>query len=176
MSRSMNRWTQTAGTTRLAALGLAATLAVASVAQAQPGPSGGPGRRGHPGSPAGPLGGWFGTHVDVPLRALNLTDAQREQVKTILEGHREEGRALAERARAAFQAIDKASAESVDEGAIAQQGQALASVITEGAILRAKVRTEVFAVLTPEQQAQAAKLKTDRQARMEQRRQQRRKK
>lgn len=163
---------------------VALTMGLAAVAAAQPGP-GGPGgepgdRGGRPehgrpwgrgGMMGGPLGGLLAVHPDLPLPALNLTDAQREQVRTILQGHRDEGKALMDRATAATEALRKATAGTVDEGAAAQQGQAVGAVIAEAAVLRAKVRAEVLAILTPEQQAEAAKIQAQRDARMPQFRQ-----
>ena len=94
--------------------------------------------------------------------------AQREQVRAIMQNYRDEGRAIGEKARAAFEALRKASEGTVDETVVTQQGLALGAVIGEAAIVRAKVRNEVFAILTPEQQAEANKLQARRQQRMEQ--------
>jgi Spy/CpxP family protein refolding chaperone len=119
----------------------------------------------------GPLGALLGVHPDLPLSALNLTDAQREQVRTIMQSHRDEGQALVQKAQASMEALRKATDATVDEGAAAQQGQALGAVIAEAAVLRGRVRGEVFAILTPEQQAEANKIAADRQQRMQQFRQ-----
>jgi Spy/CpxP family protein refolding chaperone len=116
----------------------------------------------------GPLGGLLAVHPDVPFQALELTDAQREQVRTIIQGHRDEGRVLAEKAHDALEGLRKATEGTVDEGAAVQHGQTVGGVITEAAVLRAKVRGEVFAILTPEQQAEANKLQAQRQQRMDQ--------
>ena len=118
----------------------------------------------------GPLGGLLALNPDLPLPALNLTDAQREQVRAIMQSHRDEGRAVAEKASGALEALRKATEESVDEGAVSQHSQALGAAIGEAAVLRAKVRAEVFAVLTPEQQAEANKIAAERRTRMQQRR------
>lgn len=165
---------------------LALTLGLAGAAAAQPGagpggPGGGPGgeRFGRgPGGPGGrggmmggPLGALLGVHPDLPLSALNLTDAQREQVRTIMQSHRDEGQALVQKAQASMEALRQATDATVDEGAAAQQGQALGAVIAEAAVLRGRVRGEVFAILTPEQQAEANKIAADRQQRMQQFRQ-----
>lgn len=168
---------------------LALTLGLAGAAVAQPGtgpggpggPGGGPGgeRFGRgPGGPGGrggmmggPLGALLGVHPDLPLSALNLTDAQREQVRTIMQSHRDEGQALVQKAQASMEALRQATDATVDEGAAAQQGQALGAVIAEAAVLRGRVRGEVFAILTPEQQAEANKIAADRQQRMQQFRQ-----
>ena len=116
----------------------------------------------------GPLGGLLGLHPELPLPALNLTDAQREQVRTILQGHREEGQALMQRGQAALEALRTSTEGTIDEGAAAQQGQALGAAIAEAAVLRARVRGEIMAILTPDQQAEAAKIQVDRELRMKQ--------
>ncbi|BCS31276.2 hypothetical protein TBR22_A04760 [Luteitalea sp. TBR-22] len=168
---------------------LALTLGVAGAAFAQPpqggrgsgpgmppphggpdGPGGHEGRGFGPGRPGegggrmmGPLGGLLALNPDVPLASLNLTDAQREQVRTILQGRRDEGRALMERARGAMEAMQKATAgTAIDEAAAIERGQALGAVIGEAAVLRARLRNEVLAILTPEQQAEARAMAADR--------------
>lgn len=160
----------------LGAMTLSMGLAGAASAQPAPrGPDGGPGRRGGPGDHGGPggrhggpIGGLLRLHPDLPLAALSLTDAQREQVRTILEGHRDEGQALMRKGQASFEALRKATEGTVDEGAAGQQGQAMGAVIAEAAVLRARVRGEILAILTPQQQAEAAKIQTEREARMKQ--------
>jgi protein CpxP len=160
---------------RLAAAALAITVGLAGAAQAQPGPGArgfgdgmGPGHGGPGGRMGGPLGGLLAVHPELPLHALNLTDAQREQVRTIMQAHRDEARALGDKAHTALDALRKATEGTVDEALANQQGQALGAVIGEAAVLRAKVRAEVLAILTPEQQAEANKLQAQRQQRMDQ--------
>src|SRR5438105_4784359 len=63
---------------------------------------GGPGRFGGPGMPGGP-GGPLGM-LRMLGPQLNLTDAQKEQIKNIAESHREEWKALGDRERAAHEA------------------------------------------------------------------------
>jgi periplasmic protein CpxP/Spy len=158
-------------------VGLAVTAAVvvlvlgaAGLASAQPGHGG---WRGGPDGPRGPGGamGLFGIQVQENLRALNLTDAQREQVRTLMETHREEGRALAERGQATLRALNEATVSGGDEGTIRQHSQALADVVGDAAILRGRIHGEVWSLLTPEQQAKATELRAARQQRMEQMRQ-----
>ena len=78
----------------------------------------GPGPRGRGFGPAGPQAG-------VMLRGLNLTDAQKDQVREITERHRQQ------------------------------------------------MQDEINAILTPDQRAQADKLRADRDARLKQRQQKR---
>ena len=138
----------------LVAGALAAGTALAQVPNHEGG-RGGPGRMGA-----------FGPDAGLPLRALNLTDAQKEQIRTLMQQRSEEHQAVASKLREAFDAQRKAAdAMPVDEQAIRSTTQALADAQTEMAIQQAKLRADIFALLTPEQQAQAAKLKAEREAR-----------
>lgn len=136
-------------------------VAGATLAVAQPGP-----RRGE----RGPGGSFGAMHVEV-LRGLDLSEAQREQVRTIMASHREETQALQQRQQAAMQAL-QASVEGTDEAAIRQQGEAVGAAIADAAVLRSKVRAEVWAVLTSEQQAKAEQLRAERKTRMAERQKQ----
>jgi len=134
-----------------------------------PGGPGGPGgfRFGGPGfggpgfgGPGGPLG---------LLRQLDLSEEQRAQVKQVMDGHRDDLRGIGERLRAAHQAQEDAvTAAQFDEQVVRAKSAELAAIEADAAVLQAKVHSEVFAVLTPEQQAKAAELKTQRQARAQQ--------
>jgi periplasmic protein CpxP/Spy len=135
-----------------------------------PGGPGGPGGffgRGGPGGPGG-FGGAMGL-----LRGLDLTEAQRAQVREIMESHRDEQKAIGDRLQAAHRAEnDAVSAAQFDEQLVRTKAADLAAVMADAAVLHAKVHSEVFALLTPEQQAKAAELKAQFQARAEQFRQQ----
>lgn len=149
----------------LAASALAASLTLGGVAYAQ-GP-GGPGRGGRFGAPgAGGLG--------LPVRELNLTDAQQDQIRDIVQRHRDDMRMVQERLREAREEQRKLI-EGVppNEGAIrAVTMQKLAPAEADAAVLQAQVHNEVWNVLTPDQQAQATKLQADRDTRIEKRQQQ----
>jgi periplasmic protein CpxP/Spy len=128
--------------------------------------------------PSGPVGGWQGPgmrgrgpmgRVGIALGQLNLTDEQKQQVKSIFEGHKADFQALADRARPARQAMADAIA-SGDEAAVRQRSTEMGAVQTERAVLAAKVRNEVFKILTPEQQQKAQALRQQFQQRMEHRR------
>jgi len=138
-------------------------LLATSVAFAQ-GPRGG-GRFGGRGGP-----GAFG----LELRALNLTDAQREQVREIRERTREQMRPALQRLSEASdkqrQAIETLP---VNETLITSATQDMTQARVDVAIQQARLNADVWSVLTPEQQAQATKLRAERQARFEQRRQER---
>jgi protein CpxP len=138
----------------LVAAGLVAALAGgAAVAIAQSpqdgGPGiGGPGRGGMRGGPRG-FGGPMG---DLGLRGIDLTEAQREQLRTIMGSHKQEFETVRTKLREAHQGLASATAgQTVDESAIRARSTALATALADEAILRAKVRVEVNGILTAEQ-------------------------
>lgn len=131
-----------------------------------PGGPGGFGMRG----PGGFGRGGFGGPLAM-MRQLDLTDAQRAQIHQVMASHRDELRAVAEKLRAAHQAQrEAATAAQFDEQAVRTRAAELAAISADAAVLHARVHSEVFAVLTPEQQAKAAELKAQREARVQQRR------
>jgi Spy/CpxP family protein refolding chaperone len=115
---------------------------------------GGPGMMGGPGGPGGMLG-MFGRG----MRELNLTDAQREQMRTIAESHKADFDAIGERMRTAREALrDATMSGSADEATIRAKAAAVAAVDADAAVLQWKLHTEISAVLTPEQQQKAKEL------------------
>jgi periplasmic protein CpxP/Spy len=104
------------------------------------------------------------------LRQLDLTDAQREQVRSLFEQNRDEMRAAGEKLRTARRGLhDAASAGVVDEAAIRTAAEALATAEAEAAISRARVHAQVWQILTPEQQAKAKELRQQREQRRKER-------
>lgn len=128
---------------------------------------GGPGMMGRgQGMRGGPGGGPFG-FLGPGARELNLTDAQREQIRTAAQGHQEEMKAIGEKLGAARKALDDAiTADQFDEGAIRARANELAALEGDAAVLRAKVHQAVWSVLTPEQKQKAAELKSQMEQRM----------
>ena len=151
------------------AAALVAALAGGYAVAAAQAPRGGPGMRAAgPGLPGGPRGG--GAAGDLGLRGIDLTEAQREQVRSIMESHRDQFADLRQKLGAAHRAFAEATRSyAVDEAAIRTQSAAVANAMADEAILRARVRTEVHALLTAEQQQQLK----DRQAEMQKRLQER---
>ena len=143
---------------------VAAILLVGAVAEvaAQDG-------RGRPGFARG--GGPGGLGLFGPggagIEGANLTEAQKDQVKAIVESHRDEMRGLLDRQAQARRAL-AASAESgrVDDAAANEVGAASASL----ALAEARMRAEVFQLLTPEQKAAVQKRASERAERFADRR------
>ena len=123
------------------------------------------GRGGRMGGPGGPMG-----MPPMLPRELNLTDAQKTQIKTIEDSHRDEWKALGDRARTAHEALQQAvTADTVDEGLIRQRSAEVGAVEADMAVSRARAHAEVFQLLTPEQKTQAKTLQSTREERMKQR-------
>ena len=147
---------------------MAAMLATGATSYAQ-GP--GFGRRG--GGPGAP-GGFGGPGIALPLRDLNLTEAQQQQVRDIRERHRDDSQQIGERLRTAMSAQRKAvEATPVNESLIRSTVQELAEVQADAAIAQAHARSEILSILTADQRAQLSKLQAERQSRAQQFRQNR---
>jgi Spy/CpxP family protein refolding chaperone len=103
-------------------------------------PPGGPGM---PGMRGGPMMG---------LRGLDLTEAQQGQVKSIMDSHQAEFRTVNQKIGEARQAMRALlEADQIDESAIRAKSAEAASAEADAAILQAKIRHEVFGILTAEQ-------------------------
>jgi len=132
------------------------------------GPGGGPGgpmgRRGGPGGPGGP--GLLGPMV---LNRLDLSNDQRDRVKQILDSHRDEQRALGDRAMKAHEALIEAVSSPFDESAVRARAADVAAVDGDQAVAQARVYGEVFQILTSEQQEKLKTMQAEMKQRMEQR-------
>lgn len=142
---------------------LATGLATTAFAQ-------GPGRRGG----FGPGAGFGGARGGFPLGQLELTETQRQQVRDVMQRHRDEMQQAAQRLRDARDAQRKAiETFPVNEGLIRSTSQTLANAQTDMALVQARVRSEIWTLLTPDQQARAKELQAQRESRMRQRMQRR---
>lgn len=129
-------------------------------------------RRGGPGGGRGMLGAAGpGRGSGLALGALDLSEAQREQVREITRRYREQNQAVEKRLGDAMEK-QRAAIEAVpaNEALITSLTQDLVQAQVDLAIQQARLNTEIWSVLTPEQQAQATKNRADRQTRMEERR------
>jgi periplasmic protein CpxP/Spy len=141
-----------------AMVALMAAAGVVAYAQADPG--GAPGRGG-PRAPGRILG--LAPGGGLPLARLNLTPAQQDQIRQLRQQARGQNRAAAAQLRAAMEARRKAVATlPVDEGLIRSTTQALADAETTVAVEQATLRSDIFALLTPDQQARVKTLEAAR--------------
>jgi protein CpxP len=107
---------------------------------------GGPGRMGGPGGPMGML---------PMLREINLTDAQKDQVKAIADAHKDEWKAIFDRERTAREALNAAmTADTVNDTLVRQKSAEVAAVEADAAVARAHAHAEVLQLLTPAQRTE----------------------
>jgi periplasmic protein CpxP/Spy len=143
----------------IGAAALAIGVSAGVFAQAQDGgqrPAFGEGRRGGPGGPGGFRGPGGPMGLLPMLHDLDLTEAQKDQLKTIAESHKDDWKALAERGRTAHMALNAAvMADTIDEALIRQKSAEVAAIDADFAVARARTRAEVFQILTAEQRAKA---------------------
>ena len=101
-----------------------------------------------------------------PLRQLELSDEQLEQVRAAVAEGREAGREAARAMRAARRELVEATAvEEPDEGRIRTLAAELGRLEGDTAVGRARLYAEVWRMLTPEQQARAVEIRSERQER-----------
>jgi Spy/CpxP family protein refolding chaperone len=118
------------------------------------------GRMGGPMRPGGPGMGLLGM---IPIQRLHLTDAQKDQVKGILDSKKEEFKALGDRARVAHTALQAAmTADELNDAAIRQASAQVAAVEADMAVAGAHARAEVLQILTADQRAELKKLQAER--------------
>jgi len=124
---------------------------------------GGPGM-----SPAGAFaGGAVMQRIQRMLHHLDLSDEQEAEVRAILEAARPEFRAHLESLRAAREELRKLDPATFDEAKVRELAGAQAGEMVEMVVLGQKVRSQVWAVLTPEQREQAAGMQARMRERME---------
>jgi Spy/CpxP family protein refolding chaperone len=111
-----------------------------------------------PGGPGGP--GRFGVPGGMGMLPMlgpqiNLTDTQRDQIKSIAEAHKDEWKALLDRSRTAHTALEEAiTADALSEAAIRQKSAEAAAVEADVAVARAHAHAEVWQILTADQKTQ----------------------
>lgn len=146
----------------LAAAGLALALPMA-MAAGSGGPGGcgdGRGAPGRRGAEFGPAGRLPGEQPPPYLRALNLSEAQRDKVFDILHG---QAPALRDKAKALHQAEEELRRLTAGPDYSEARARALADaagrLLADLTLIRARTDRQVFELLTPEQRKQLAETK-----------------
>ena len=151
------------------ALAVVALAAVHTVDAAEAQRRGGRGGRGA--AMGGPRGGGPVGALLLPLRRLDLSDEQRDRVRTAIDGSREAARTNAREMRTAREAVAAAvAAGTVDEERIRTLAAELGRLAGDAAVRQAQVYAAVCQVLTPEQQARADEIRAEREERRSARR------
>jgi protein CpxP len=146
----------------LGAIALVAVLAGGALTYAQGPEPGGPRGRG----PGGPGAG-------LALRGLDLTDAQREQVRQLTQQNREQMRAVMDRMRVAQDARRQAvEANPFNESQVRSAMKDVAEVEADLAVAQARLQADIYALLSADQQQQLQKMRAERETRAKARAQQ----
>jgi Spy/CpxP family protein refolding chaperone len=117
---------------------------------------GGPGGSGRFGGPGGPMG-----MLPMLGRAIDLTDAQKDQIKAIADSHQAEWKTIFDRERTAREALNAAiAADTVNDALVRQKSAEVAAVEADAAVARAHARAEVMQILTADQKAKLKDLQT----------------
>ena len=133
-------------------MALAAGLATSALAQ-------------RPGKGFGHHGGWM-RHM---AKQLNLTDAQQTQIKGIMATEKTKMKPLMQQMRQNQQAQDANINGSFDENQARAFAGKQAQIMTDLIVEKQRMRSEVYAVLTPEQRQKAQQLMLERQQRRQER-------
>ena len=88
-------------------------------------------------------------------QALNLTDAQKEQAKTIFQQARQAAQPLREQLKANRQALMAAAKAGNNDAQVQQLATAQGQLVGQMSAIRAEAFGKFYATLTPEQRAKA---------------------
>lgn len=93
-------------------------------------------------------------------KKLNLSDEQKEQVKQILETSKTKVQPVLENMKSIHQQLDAATADGqFDEAQVQALATQQANIMAQMIVEKERTKAQIFAILTPEQQAQAKQLK-----------------
>jgi Spy/CpxP family protein refolding chaperone len=130
---------------------------------------GGPGGRGR-GGPGGPMDGRGGVLGPMMLARLDLTDAQKDRVKGIVQSHQPEMKTLGEKAMAARRALEDAVVgDTFDEATVRTRSAEVAAIDADMTVARARIYSEVFQALTADQQKKLKDMRTEMRKRVQER-------
>jgi protein CpxP len=126
--------------------------------------------------PAGGMGGWHHHHRHGHghwmMSKLNLTDAQKAQVKSIMTAAGPQMKSLHQQMRANSMKLSQMAPTGGAYTATVQEvSQANATLHAQMITQREQIRASVYKVLTPAQQQQLATMKAEMQAKMQARQQ-----
>jgi protein CpxP len=157
-------------------LALAAVLALTGTAalaqQTGAGQGDAPRAEGQWGHKGGRMGRRGGGEDGGPFGQLNLTDAQKEQMRQIAERYRQTFQAQrGQRGERRGGGFDPLAGGAFDEAAVRAAAQARANAEVEREVARARMMYEMYNVLTAEQKAQLQTLRQQRRDEFKQRRQ-----
>jgi Spy/CpxP family protein refolding chaperone len=109
--------------------------------------------QGGPGGPDGIMG--------AIMQKLDLTDAQREKIETIMDDNHAKASAARRAVEKTRRALEEATASDANEPAIRKAAAALGTALGDEAVLKVKTMKDIKAVLTPDQIKKLDEIKTE---------------
>ena len=147
----------------IAAALCAGGLGLAMGAYAQPAPDGTHGPQHAAMHGGGHHGGGADGEMRRVLRALNLTEAQRDQIFKIHHDQAPAFRDQMKKVRTSREELDKlARADKLDQAAVRRAADSQAKAVSDLAVLRAQTANQVRQVLTPEQRTKLDQMRDQR--------------
>jgi periplasmic protein CpxP/Spy len=110
--------------------------------------------------------GWMLKHM---VRELNLTDAQQTQIKSILADERSKIKPLMQQMRQNEQAQNAAMNGSFDEAQARAFAGKQAQIMSDLIVEKQRAKSQIYAVLTPDQRQKALQLMQEHQQRRQER-------
>lgn len=101
-------------------------------------------------------------------RELNLTETQQTQIKGILAAERTKIQPLMKQLHESRLAAENTVTGAFDEAQVRAQANQQAQILSDLMVERARAKSQIFAVLTPDQQTRALQLMQERQHRWRQ--------
>lgn len=122
------------------------------------------------GQEGGPhFGGHRGHGMDMAMQKLNLTDAQRASIRDLVKNSFAQNKTQRDALRQQRQAFESMTPDQVGyQAAAARLAQAEAAATQTRVQQHAQLKAQIYALLTPQQKAQWATLKQEREQRRQQ--------
>jgi periplasmic protein CpxP/Spy len=111
-------------------------------------------------------GGWMLKHM---AKQLNLTDAQQSQINTIMQSERAKMQPLTQQLRQNEQAQNAATSGDFNETEARAFAQKQTQIMNDLIVEKQRVKSQIYAVLTPEQRQKALQLMQQREQRQQER-------
>lgn len=148
-------------------LGISAIILVVAAGMAGTVLAQGPGR--NFGSGFGHHGGWMLQHM---TKELNLTTDQQTQIKGIVQAEKGKMKPMMQQLRQNEQAQDAATTGTFDENQARTFANKQTQIMSDLIVEKQRIKSQIYAVLTPEQRQKAQQLLQEREQRRQQRMQQ----
>jgi periplasmic protein CpxP/Spy len=112
--------------------------------------------------------GMRGRMGDFPFKQLNLTDAQKAQVKEVMQREHSSMKPLMQQMHLMDQQLKQYSEGTFDEGKVQAMVTQQAQTLVQLKVQQARIHNELYQLLTPDQQTKLKEIEANREARMQQ--------